>query len=879
MLAGIGFTACGQLKEIDSLQRLVAASTGTKKIDALNALAFVQIIGDLDEAEETIKQAIYLSEKSNYKHGLAEANVYMGICENSKGNKNVSLDFNKKGIQLAREANLTGLQGYGLVQRGNVFRNYAEFDSALHWYSQAREVLKDSLNPAQLSVLYRNLGRLYKLKGEPKKEITYLTRSYHIRKNLTDMVLLSDILTQLSGWYIDQANIEKAKEYLDEAERVGPRDSLFEIEQGIKYQKAIIAFSQARYPEALRLLRSVKEYYSRLGDIKQFVRMQLDLATVLHEFADFDLSLKNALEALTLSEKNKFTDNETSARLVIAWNYYRINQLPLAKEYVDKAMQMAKENKFKPEIASAQMLKALILNAEKNYGAALQYLEQSLAIRKEIEDDKGAATTLSVMGETHEQLGNLTKATSLYQQSLAIRERILHQNGLAWIYLNLGSVYTKLNDFAQATLFLDKAEAKSRSIKSGTLLLNVYRAKRHLLQQQGNLRQALSYSFLFEEIKDSVNSAAVNNRILWLQSVYEMDKQTQEIQLLNQQKQAQQDQITIQTGQIRQQRMVIASVAIGSIFLGALAFVSYQYFKKTKKLNIKLQEQNEEITTQTEELAESNSTLLDLNKSLSDKQNEIEAQTEELRESHSMIAQLNQNLEIKVNERTSQLQQAYKELDTFFYRSSHDFRRPLTTFMGLAEVARITLKEKEAIELFAKVEETAVNLDRMLIKLQSISDVEADQIAVKGVSIKSIFENVLHAYRQNLAEHGIRAEINVLNDRIIKSYPAYLKTIMENLVENAIHFRSYDKPFIRLEAIINQQNLVIKVTDNGAGIDEAYINMVFDMFFRGSERSKGNGLGLYIAKKAVEKMNGHIHVENNDTDGCTFTVELPLITT
>ncbi len=132
-------------------------------------------------------------------------------------------------------------------------------------------------------------------------------------------------------------------------------------------------------------------------------------------------------------------------------------------------------------------------------------------------------------------------------------------------------------------------------------------------------------------------------------------------------------------------------------------------------MNREISEQNEEITVQSEELRENNELLHNLNREIHEQKEEIEAQSEELIESNETISRVNARLEEKVEARTTELKQAYTELDTFFYRSSHDFRRPLTTFMGLAEVAKITVKDNVALELFEKINETARNLDKMLM--------------------------------------------------------------------------------------------------------------------------------------------------------------------
>jgi signal transduction histidine kinase len=230
---------------------------------------------------------------------------------------------------------------------------------------------------------------------------------------------------------------------------------------------------------------------------------------------------------------------------------------------------------------------------------------------------------------------------------------------------------------------------------------------------------------------------------------------------------------------------------------------------------------------------------------------------------------------IKIEDRTSALRQAYKELDTFFYRSSHDFRRPLTTFLGLAEVAKITVKDASALELFSKVKETANNLDKMLIKLQSISDVGTQQLVYKEVWVKEIFESICNSFADELRNKNISVSCFVEMKDSFYSYPAMFKTIIENLIENSIFFSGVEQPYIKVKAYDRDGQLILEVEDNGQGIDVQYRDRIFDMYFRGNERSKGNGLGLYIVKKAVEKLSGQITFQSVFGKGSTFSVSLP----
>jgi signal transduction histidine kinase len=105
-----------------------------------------------------------------------------------------------------------------------------------------------------------------------------------------------------------------------------------------------------------------------------------------------------------------------------------------------------------------------------------------------------------------------------------------------------------------------------------------------------------------------------------------------------------------------------------------------------------------------------------------------------------------------------------------------------------------------------------------------------------------------------------------------------VKIIIENLVENSIHFCSWHNPFIALKVNCVDDSVVLELRDNGEGIDPQYHDRIFEMYFRGNERSKGNGLGLYITKKAVEKLRGSIAFTSGVGRGSVFIVTLPLET-
>jgi signal transduction histidine kinase len=105
---------------------------------------------------------------------------------------------------------------------------------------------------------------------------------------------------------------------------------------------------------------------------------------------------------------------------------------------------------------------------------------------------------------------------------------------------------------------------------------------------------------------------------------------------------------------------------------------------------------------------------------------------------------------------------------------------------------------------------------------------------------------------------------------------AIINTILQNLIENAIKYSKTNKPFVKISVHQKIDFIQISVEDNGQGIDEIHQAKIFDMFYRASERTKGSGLGLYILKRAVERLNGTIELKSIPLEGSTFIVTLPV---
>ena len=227
-----------------------------------------------------------------------------------------------------------------------------------------------------------------------------------------------------------------------------------------------------------------------------------------------------------------------------------------------------------------------------------------------------------------------------------------------------------------------------------------------------------------------------------------------------------------------------------------------------------------------------------------------------------------QNLELK---------RLNKELDKFVYSASHDLRSPLTSLLGLINVAFTDINTPGTIETYLhKMHYTVNKLDNILKEILAYSynarlSVKSEKIDIESL-INECFEKWKHLedYSEIEKKVSIHQEVELYSDRY------RLALILNNLISNAILYRDVEKQQSIIHIDITVSKIIsITIKDNGIGIHRNYLPKVFDMFYRGSSKSVGAGLGLYIAKEAVEKLDGKITLESFSGRGTKFTITIP----
>ncbi len=192
-------------------------------------------------------------------------------------------------------------------------------------------------------------------------------------------------------------------------------------------------------------------------------------------------------------------------------------------------------------------------------------------------------------------------------------------------------------------------------------------------------------------------------------------------------------------------------------------------------------------------------------------------------------------------------------------------------------MAKYEIKNKVALSYFDKIENRVIKLNSFIKNVIEISRNARTDVKVDFFSLKELLHEVVenNDYLEGMTSMTIKLSIDFEED--IRLDKSRLEIVLNNLISNAIKYRKkqVNNPYINITAQKSANALNISVADNGSGIDALHKERIFEMFYRGSESSEGSGLGLYIVKATLEKLDGTIEMDSEVDKGTTFNLSIP----
>lgn len=235
---------------------------------------------------------------------------------------------------------------------------------------------------------------------------------------------------------------------------------------------------------------------------------------------------------------------------------------------------------------------------------------------------------------------------------------------------------------------------------------------------------------------------------------------------------------------------------------------------------------------------------------------------------------------IALKQKVLQLQKTNDDLNRFIYSISHELRAPLASARGVIELAKeenMVTPGTDAGEYWMMIDECCERLDYNITQTLQYYRNSRYELINEPVDFAKLIHGLIAMHKR---ANGITDQINF--DVIIKEPAPFfgdtfrIETALGNIISNAIKYQKTDEPSktVIIDINVSGEEARITITDNGIGIPKSDINKTFTQFFRG-KHGVGSGLGLFIAKEALEKIGGVISVSSEEGQGAIFKISIP----
>ena len=234
---------------------------------------------------------------------------------------------------------------------------------------------------------------------------------------------------------------------------------------------------------------------------------------------------------------------------------------------------------------------------------------------------------------------------------------------------------------------------------------------------------------------------------------------------------------------------------------------------------------------------------------------------------------------IDINDRKvaeDQLNVRNSELNNFVYKVSHDLRAPLLSVKGLINLLRIEDSPEIQAGYIGMIEDRVEKLDGFIRDILSHSKNLNTEVSISEIDLKEIIEACFAQMQYHANAHRIEKKVVVKGTKFYSDNQR-LQEILRNLISNAVIYCAMNRvqSFVNVTVQCKLNTCTIIVEDNGLGIKKAYLDKIFQMFYRANDLVDGTGIGLYIVQQSIHKLGGEVNVESKLNSGTKFTLTIP----
>ncbi|NJN77404.1 MAG: hypothetical protein HC803_02995 [Saprospiraceae bacterium] len=218
-------------------------------------------------------------------------------------------------------------------------------------------------------------------------------------------------------------------------------------------------------------------------------------------------------------------------------------------------------------------------------------------------------------------------------------------------------------------------------------------------------------------------------------------------------------------------------------------------------------------------------------------------------------------------------------MQQFSYIASHDIKEPIRSVGNYIGLIRHKLSQDEKAKMipyFDAIDDSLKQTYTLIEDVMQYTQIGEDKaVVIKNTDLNALIKNVTLGLESYIQEKN--GQVNFTNLPAIQSSSSLLFIVFKNLIQNGLKFNRSTIPIVKIDYENKNAQHIIRVSDNGIGIENDFHQHIFKMFKRLHTRKefKGTGLGLAITENIVAKLNGTVEVEKSSLDGTIFKITLP----
>jgi signal transduction histidine kinase len=617
----------------------------------------------------------------------------------------------------------------------------------------------------------------------------------------------------------------------------------------------IIALTNHAYAQQKVADRLKKNLQNNATNDTNRVNILNDLAYALYNNNNWSEVKKYSDEAISLSQRLKFSKGEAYAYRRLSTVYMKDNANPLSLEYLIKAYKIFKLLGDSINCARTLTNVGIYYHTIKYYNFSLNYFSQALQQANALKRYTLQIILLSDIGDVYERTGQIAKAHSNYVEALVIAQEKKIDDDLPFCYSNLASIYFKektyktalkycekviaiqkassevepkdmaetyitqarvyfaLKNYVFARQILNESNRITQSTENSEDRLLIYREFYLLDSAQHNYEAALKSNYLYNKLDDSLININKNQVVALFNVKFELQRRDDENKRLR--AAAEKNQVIIS-----KQHAVQAGLLIGLVVI-CLGFVYFQHINNQVKAKNKIIEQQNLVL-----------------------------------ENSNMVK------------------------NKLFSIISHDLRSPITQLISMLNLWESgQVNKQELWELTPEIKGDIINtlelLDNLLI--WSRNQLQGFKFNPEWFNAHDLADENIKDLHNNIVQKKLVVENSISPPTRLYADIAMVKIVLRNLMSNAIKFTPQGG-LISIGSYRKNNKLIIYVQDTGVGIKNTDKEKIFSFTTHstiGTDNEKGTGIGLRICRDFMEMNQGEIWVESKENEGTKFFISFP----